>query len=393
MGKRRGNGEGSIYQRDDGTWVATVDLGWVNGKRKRKAVYGKTRKEVADKLKALHRDIEAGINVAPERQTVKKFLETWLEQTIKPRLRAKTYRSYEQIVRVHLVPHLGHYQMTKLAPEHVQAMLNSLQGSSGTDAKLLSPRTIEYIRAILRQALNQALRWGSVPRNVAILVDGPRVEKFKITPLSIQQIQQFLSAAAGHRFEPLYRLTLSLGLRIGEVLGLGWEHIDFAQATIQISGALQELGGRSSLVETKTKSGVRTLAMSPALSLALHAHQQAQARERADVGDAWQEHDLVFPSSVGTPMSARNLQRHFKTVLAAAGLPATIRFHDLRHSCATLLIAQGVHQRVVMEILGHSQISLTMNTYAHVLPETQREAAVKLDVLLARPQKEGTPEG
>lgn len=389
MGKRRGHGEGTIYQREsDGKWCANVDLGWHNGRRRRKVVYGKTRKEVADKLKALHRDMAAGINVAPERQTVKEFLENWLAQSIKPYRRVKTYHSYEQLIRLYLVPRLGHHQLSKLAPEHVQAMLSSLLERDDA-GKQLSPRTVQYIRAVLRQALNQAVRWGSVNRNVADLVDAPRVEKFKIAPLSPQQAQQLLDAAAGHRLELLYRLTLSLGLRRGEVLALRWEDVDFGEGTIRISGSIQELGGRIHRVAPKTESSVRTLPLTPSLAQALQAHQKALDEERASIGSEWQEHGLVFPSQVGTPISPRNLQRHFKLLLAAAKLPATIRFHDLRHSCATLLIAQGVHPRVVMEILGHSQISVTMNTYAHVLPETQREAAAKLEALLAGQQKQG----
>jgi integrase len=359
MPKRRGHGEGGIYQREsDGKWCATVDLGWHDGKRRRKVIYGKTRREVAEKLRALQRDQAAGINVAPERQTVKQFLEGWLAQSIKPHRRAKTYQSYEQIVRLYLVPHLGHHQLSKLAPEHVQTMLNSLLERSGEDAKQLAPRPVQYIRDVLRQALNQALRWGKVPRNVAVMVDGPRVEKFKIMPLTPQQAQKLLDAVAGHRLEQLYRLTLSLGLRQGEVLGLRWEDVDFEQETLRISGALQELGGRIRRVAPKTEPSVRTLPLTPLLLRSLKAHQQSLEAEKLTLGAEWDDHGLVFPSQVGTPMSARNLQRHFKQALAAAGLPMSIRF------------------------LGHSQISLTMNTYAHVLPETQREAAAKLDALL-----------
>lgn len=285
MGKRRGNGEGGIYQREDGRWCAAVDLGIVNGKRKRKVLYGATRREVAEKLKALQREIDAGLNVLSERQTVKQFLENWLQQSIKPRRKTKTYHSYEQIVRLHLVPHLGHHQLGKLGPEHVQAMLNALGEPAKNGGKKLAPRTVQYVRAVLSQALNQALRWGRVTRNVAQIVDGPRVEKFKITPLTPEQAQKLLDAAAGHRLEQLYRLTLSLGLRRGEVLGLRWEDVDFAQRTIRITGALQEIGAKMERVTPKTEASIRTLPLTPLLLRALIAHKEAQEREKLELGD------------------------------------------------------------------------------------------------------------
>lgn len=382
MAKRRGHGEGAIYQREsDGKWCASIDLGIINGKRKRKIIYGKTRKEVADKLKALHRDHASGINVAPEQMMVKQFLDRWIEQSIKHQRRPKTAHSYAQIVRLYLIPHLGNRQLTKLMPEHVQAMLNQLLISGGAAGSGLSPRTVQYIRAVLRQALNQAIKWDYVARNVAEVVDGPRVEKFKIAPLDQQQAQRLLDAVSGHRLETLYRLTLSLGLREGEVLGLRWEDVHFEQRTLRISGALQLQDGKLKRVATKTESSTRTLPLPPVLLQALQTHRASQDEERKLLGDEWQEHGLVFPSTLGTPMSPRNLVRHFKIVLQKAELPLSTRFHDLRHSCATLLIAQGVHPRIVMEILGHSQISVTMNTYAHALPETTRAAADKLDAL------------
>ena len=386
--RRRGHGEGAIYQRADGRWCASVDLGIIQGKRRRKVIYGKSRKEVADKLKALHRDQVAGINIAPEQQTVQQFLEQWLEQSIKLQRRPKTYHSYAQIVRLYLIPHLGQRQLSKLTPEHVQAMQNALLASGGVDQCGLAPRTVQYVRAVLRKALNQALKWGYVARNAAELVDSPRVEKYKIAPLSQAQAQRLLDAVQGHRLEALYRLTLSLGLREGEVLGLSWDDIDFDQQTLRITGALQRRDGRFQRVEPKTASSVRTLPLPVTLLRMLQAHRIAQHEERALRGEAWKDHGLVFPSNVGTPISPRNLVRHFKTVLKRAGLPETTRFHDLRHSCATLLIAQGVHPRVVMEILGHSQISVTMNTYGHVLPETQREAADKIDALFPERKQE-----
>jgi integrase len=214
MGKRRGQGEGSIHRRTDGSWCAIVDLGWVSGKRKRKYLYGQTRKEVADKLKAAHHDQADGADIAPERQTLAAFLDTWLEQTVKVRNRVGTYESYTQIVRSHITPAIGRYQLNKLMPEHVQVMLNQLTSAG------LAPRTVRNVRAVLRDALNQALKRRRIQYNVATLVEIPRTEKPVIAPLTPEQSRALLNAVRGEPLEALYRVALSLGLRRGEVLGL-----------------------------------------------------------------------------------------------------------------------------------------------------------------------------
>lgn len=375
--RRRGSGEGSIYQRPDGSWCAMIELGIVNGKRKRKYLYGATRKEVAEKLRQLFNQQQQGINIDPERITVGEFLDRWLEQVIKPHRRPRTYSSYADTIRLHLKPRLGHHQLTKLTAIHVQTMINEMAASGGA-------RIAQYTRGVLQQALNRAVKWDLVPRNVVLATDRPRVITRQITPLTVEEAQQLLDAVAGHRLEALYRIALSLGLRRGEVLGLRWADIDLAKKTLRISGTLQRVQGKLERSLPKTKAGTRTLLLPEVLVELLIDHQRRQVEERAFWGDEWQEHDLLFPAERGTPMEPRNLHRHFKIALKRAGLPETTRFHDLRHSCATFLIAQGVHPRVVMEILGHSQISLTMNTYGHVQPETQRDATAKVADLFGK---------
>lgn len=350
MGKRRGHGEGAIYQREsDGLWCTSVDLGMINGKRRRKVIYGKTRKEVAEKLKELHRDQAAGMTLNPEQQTVKEFLETWLEQSVKRQNRPRTYDKYKADVHHHIIPAIGKTPLARLAPDHVQAMLNGLAEQG------LSPRTISNVRAALRKALNQALRRGYVVRNVAALVDAPRTSDFKITPLDLAQARKLLDAVAGHRLEALYRVALSLGMRRGEVCGLRWKDVDFEQATLSVNGSLQRFGGKLHWTAPKTAASVRTLALPPALLETLRRHKARQEEERTDADD-WEETGYIFVSVRGTPLEPHNVVRHFKSVLRKAGLPETIRFHDLRHSCATLLIAQGVHLSVIKDILGHTQI-------------------------------------
>lgn len=388
MAKRRGHGEGTIYQREsDGKWCANVNLGWHNGKRQRKVVYGKTRKEVADKLKALHNDQLLGVNLAAEQLTVGQFLDRWLEQVVIVRNQPRTHASYSDTARLYIKPRIGDRQLTKLTPEHVQTMLNALS------AQGLSSRTVTYTRAVLRKALNQALRWGHVVRNVATLVDVPAAKRHVIAPLSQAQALLLLAAVQGHRLETLYRLTLSLGLRRGEVLGLRWQDLDLEGKTLRIAVALQRFQGKLQLMAPKTQLSARQLPLPDVLVAALRAHLAAQEAERAVAGEAWEDHGLVFPTPHGTPTEPRNLIRHFKLALKAVGLPESIRFHDLRHSCATFLIAQGVHPRVVMEILGHSQISVTMNTYGHVQSETQRQAVEGLTDLFGTMPSEAPAPG
>jgi integrase len=375
MSGRRGHGEGAIYQREsDGKWCCVLELGWANGKRKRKVVYGKTRKEVAEKLKVLLRDQQQGVPVAVERQSVEQFLTRWLEEAAKPAVRPRTYDSYALVIRLYLVPALGRYQLAKLTPEQVQTTLNELL------ARGLSPRTVSYARAVLRRALNQALRWGRVARNVAALTEPPRAKRHEITPLTREQGRVLLDAARGTRHEALYRVALALGLRMGEILGLRWQDVDLEGGSLSVAVALQRRKGSRELVEPKTTRSKRTMPLPPVLVAALRAHRARQLAERLAAGPAWQDWGLVFPSTIGTPIEPRNLTRHFKSLLQGAGLP-DVRFHDLRHSCASLLVAQGVHPRMIMAYLGHSQIGLTMNTYAHVLPEAQREVAALMEAL------------
>jgi integrase len=398
--RRRGRGEGSIHQRPDGRWCALIDLGIINGKRRRKYIYGATRKEVVEKLKAAQAAQTSGANLAVERITVAQFLDRWIADVVSKRNKPRTVDGYKQIIRDHLKPHLGRHQLDKLRPEHVQAMLNTLA------AEGRKYNTVRNVRAALRRALNQALRWQYVQRNVATLVDVPRYgeddggeeaakPEFSIQPLDEEQARALLKAVAGHRMEALYRIALSLGLRRGEVLALRWSDINFDQASLRVIGLLQRLRGRLERGTTKTAASARGIDLPPVLLAQLRKRRAAQEQEREEAGEAWQENGLVFTTRLGTPIEPRNLIRHFKQLLKQAGLSETIRFHDLRHSCATLLIAQGVHPRVVMEILRHSQISTTMNTYAHVLPRLQRDATTKVEELIGgtTPQGEDGDDG
>jgi integrase len=381
MSTRRGHGEGAIYFREsDQRWVTAVDLGYVDGKRKRKVIYGKTRKEVAEKLKVVLRDQQQGLPVATDRQTLGQFLERWLEEKVRTKNRPKTYHTYSQIIRLHVLPTIGRVPLAKLAPQDLDRLFNRKL------AEGLSPRTVHHVRAILRTALGQALKWGSVGRNVAVLTEPPQVQPYAATALTPQQAQALLDAAKNHRLESLYHVALWMGLREGEVLGLRWQDIDFEARTLRVAVTVQAIGGKLVIGTPKTVKSNRTLPLPPALIASLRAHHLRQLQERLLGRTSWQDHDLVFPSIKGTPISPRNLVRDFKKLLMRAGLP-DIRFHDLRHTSASLLADQGVPVRVAMEILGHSDIRTTQNIYTHVLDDAKREALETMDRLLGAAEK------
>ncbi len=373
---KRGQNEGSIHKRADGRWAAAISLGYKDGRRDRKYFYGRTRREVQEKLTAALRDQQRGLPiVADERLTVGQFLARWLEDVVKPARQPGTYENYAKDVRLHLTPALGRHPLAKLGPEHVQAMMR---------AKLvagLSPRTVQGIRGTLRTALNRAVKWNLVARNVATLVDPPRGARVERATLTPDQARQLLDAAKGDRLEALYTVAVALGLRQGEALGLQWADIDLDPRTLRVRRSLSRYDGKLRFKEPKTAASRRVIDLPGATLAALRAHRVRQLEERLLAGAKWQEHDLVFPSRKGTPYEPSELREQWYKLLKRAELPH-FRFHDLRHCCASLLLAQGVPARVVMEILGHTQISTTMDLYAHVMPAARREAADLMDRVL-----------
>jgi integrase len=377
--RKRGQGEGSIYKRADGRWAAAINLGYQDGKLKRKAFYGETREEVRGKLVAALSDQQKGLPVLTERQTLAQFLDKWLADVSRPSVRPKTYRFYCDHIRLHIKPALGKKRLEKLTPADVQHFVNNKLKSG------LSPQSIRHIIATLRAALSIAVKWQLVYRNVAALVTLPRLQKQEMKIFTPEQAKAFLEYVRGHRLEALFIMALTLGLRRGELLGLHWSDVDFDAATLRVNYALQRFDGKLHLVEPKTEKSRRVLPLPSLLIDALRIHRTRQLEERLALGSNWQESGFVFASTIGTPMEPRNLNRTFDALLENAKLPK-IRFHDMRHSCATMLLSQGVPQRTLMEILGHSQISLTMNTYSHVLPEMTRAAVSVMDAILCSKQ-------
>ncbi|HVF20362.1 MAG TPA: site-specific integrase [Mycobacteriales bacterium] len=241
---------------------------------------------------------------------------------------------------------------------------------------------MQFLHAILRVALEDALRDGLIQRNVAKLVSPPRVRRSEVMPLTPVQARHLLDVARTDRLYALYVVALGLGLRRGEVLGLAWCDVDLDEKTLRVRQALQRTGGSLQLVEPKSERSRRTLPMPSIVVEALRAHRVQQAQDRLAAGSMWHDSGLVFTSVIGTALEPRNVTRRFKDLAETAGLPSSVRLHDLRHTAASFLLAQGVQPRVVMETLGHSGISLTMNTYAHVMPVAQRQAASEMDAVL-----------
>ena len=372
--RRRGNGEGTILKRSDGRWAAAIVLDDYS----RKWIYGKTRREVHDRLTKIQRDIAEGRPVVNERVTVAEYMHRWLYEVAKQRTRPMTFRGYEHLVRLHILPALGRIRVAKLSPQHVHSLI-----TRKTREGRLAPRTIQYMHSVLRAALNQAVRWRMVHYNAAALVSAPGWTRLEPNVLTPEEARRLLDAARGDRLEALYSAALALGLRQGEALGLKWGDVDLDTGILRVRRAAQRIPHQGTqLVETKTARSRRSLVIPPMVISALRSHRARQNLERLAAGERWIDNDLVFPSRLGTLADGPNITHRFRRLLKKAGLPP-MRFHDLRHACASLLLVQGVHPRVVMEILGHSQISLTMNTYSHVLPTLQREAADRMEAALS----------
>ena len=372
-GRRRSHGEGSIYKREsDGRWVGSLHLGYVAGKRVRKTVYGKTEREVLQKLGELRRAAEMGQDLRQPTLTVSAWLEQWLRIKEAEGVRPSTMRFYRQLSSGHLEPALGSTRLDRLTPADVRAFLNKKSESH------LSPATVAHLLRLLRNTLGEAERLDLIPRNVAKAVRMPRVEPYVAQALTVADARRLLAAMRGHRLEALFTTALVMGLRKGELLGLSWSDLDFDNNQMHVHRALQRVDGRLRLVPTKSRASSRALAVPAGLMRVLAAHRAAQHEERLRLGTNWPGTDLVFTSTTGSPLEPRNVSREWDKIRRPAGLP-TLRLHDLRHSCASILTALGVHPRVVMEMLRHSEVGVTMNVYAHVSTTLQQDAADALD--------------
>jgi integrase len=368
---RRARETGSIYQRSDGRWAAAI-----RHDGRRISLYGSTRKEVTGKLAEAGRSIAETGAVRSDRLTVDAYLDQWLE-AVKPSLRPRTLGSYRDVLRLHVRPVLGRHVLARLTAADVQNVI-SAQLAAGRSA-----RSVQYVHALIRAALGKAERWGLVARNVARLVDAPRVRRSEVRPLTPDQSAALLASVSGTQDETLYLAALGLGLRQGELLGLRWADVDLDAGTVAVRHTLQRIDGAPVLADPKTDKSRRTVTAPGPVVVALREHRRRQIADRLAAGPEWSDGDFVFTRDLGEPLDGSTVLHRFQRQLAAVGLPR-VSFHSLRHACASYLLAAGVPMKVVQEVLGHSQLSTTADVYSHVAPELQREAAARLGAILER---------
>lgn len=358
---KRGNGEASYRERPNGLWEGRVTIPGLG----RRSFYGALKRDVVEQVERARRDHKAGLDPTAKPETVAAFLARWLDESAVRRLRPRSIASYRQIVALYIVPAVGKHDLRKLTIRHVERMTAAMEDRG------LSSRTAQYARAVLRRALKDAVRWGLVERNVAAEADAPRLTTREILPLSPDEVTRFLAGVraapdpADQRLWTFFALALYTGLRQGELSGLRWRSVDLQAGTLRVTHALQRVEGAWTFVEPKSRRSTRQLSLPAPAIAALRAQRDLQTFEQARAFDPWPDLDLVFTTPHGTPLDPSNVNRRLHLLLESCGLERR-GMHALRHSCASALIAQGVHPRVVMEQLGHSQISLTMDTYGHV---------------------------
>jgi len=369
MPRKRGHGEGSMYKRKNGLWSAQIS---VQGKRVTN--YFKTQREGLDWLQQMRNQIRAGLTFTGAQLPLREFLSQWLG-SIRESVKGKTLHQYGQIVRDHIAPRLGNIKLKDLRPDQIQALYNEKLDSG------ISARTVILIHAVLHKALKHALKQGVIGRNPTDAVNRPKFRRKEMLTLSDSQVRTLLLVVKDTRFEALFWIAVSTGLRQGELLGLRWSDLDWQSRRLHVQRQLQRVTGGLEFTEPKSAAGNRVIVLGQEAITKLRKHQNILIQEKQKAEEKWEEHDLIFPSTHGTPLDHRNLYRFFKLFLKGAGLP-DVRFHDLRHTAATLMLQQGIHPKVVQERLGHADITLTLNTYSHVLPSMQEEAAEKLDELL-----------
>ncbi|MFJ2786530.1 MULTISPECIES: tyrosine-type recombinase/integrase [unclassified Streptomyces] len=398
----RANGDGTVYQRKDGRWEAAGYVLAPGNTRKRVRVYGTTRKEALANLTEKIAASNRGLPIPSAQGSLAAYLTYWLENVAVHHLRENTHTRYAACIDRYLIPGLGKKKLTKLTAKDVRTWLNQLRTTCqcctrGIDArrdqprccavgaccsKRLSPLTLAYIHSVLKSALEHAVREEEVPRNVArnVRTGTPRPRRFE--PLTADEARQLLATAQGHRLHALIELALYTGLRKGELLGLRWEDLDLDAGTAAIRRTLQRTTASGlTTLPTKTRASERRIALPTRCAQSLKLHHEQQQREREAADTAWQHSGQVFTTAQGGSIDPTNLSRAFNTLLRKAGL-RRIRFHDLRHSTATLLLDQGVELVVIKELLGHAHIGVSATVYAHVRLRLQHDAINTLGTVL-----------
>lgn len=366
--KKRGDGEGTIFHRSDGRWVGAVSLG--PGRRK-KQFYGKTRREVQEKVKQALRELEQGIAIDQPEPTLEAFMRSWLER--KRDIRVSTRVKYDQLMRVHILPALGQFTLKKLTPRVIQNFLYEKLEDG------LATKSVSMLHGLLHLVLEEALNLDLVSRNVCDRVKAPKIVSRKSVALNQEQLLRLLQAAEGERLEKFVMLLIATGMRRGELLALKWDEIDFDNRVLRVRRTLDYVYGHGYVEnDPKTEKGLREILLPVFIVEMLLNHYEDQRQMKEKYGTRWNDMGYVFTGLYGGRLNPRYILKMYARLLEKAGLPH-IRIHDLRHSYSTLMAAMKVQGKVVQEILGHSDYRLTMNVYTHVDLAMQEEPARLLD--------------
>jgi integrase len=355
--KRRAKGEGTIFwSQSERRWIAEITL--PDGRKKKKR--SKDRQVVSDWLFAQRKAISDYNQPLDDKTTFNEFADKFLEEVAKHTLKEKTYITYESYLRLHVRPDLGRMKLASIQSQHIQRLYTKKLGSG------LSKKTVHHIHGTLRRVLNKAVKRGLIQRNPCDGVTPPRIDKQVPSVWTIEEAKTFLSAVSDHRWYGIYLIALTTGARRGEILGMEWQNINWIKGTITINKTIVEIKGKATITSPKTKLSSRTIVL-PSLVLDLLKENRKSS--------VW-----IFPSERGNPLSPRNLLRHFYSVLEKLDVPK-IRFHDLRHTAATILLQKDVHPKKVQELLGHSSITLTLDTYSHIIPGVDNQVAEEMDAV------------
>lgn len=382
---------GHVRKRGKGSWAIVLDLGRdANGKRKQKWITVRgSEKDAERELARLLHEMNTGQFVEPSKMTVAEYLRHWLEAYAKVNVRAKTFERYAEIVEKALIPALGCHRLAKLQPLHIQTFYSKALLEGRRDGRGgLSPQTVLHYHRVLREALQQAVRWQLLVRNPTDAVEPPRVQRQEVQVLDEKQTAYLLRACEGSWLYMPVLLAVTTGMRRGEILALRWRDVDLKAGTATVRQSLEQTNNGLAFKQPKTQKGRRVVVL-PALAVdALRRHRIAQAKERLLMGPDYQDHDLICAQPDGRPLNPDSVSAAFRDFMGKLPLPR-IRFHDLRHSHASHLLRQGVHPKVVSERLGHSTTTITLDLYSHLLPGLQEEAARRIDAAL-RAASQGT---
>lgn len=382
--------KGHIRQRSKGSWTLWVDIGRSpEGKRQQQTftVRG-TKKDAKRELRAALTRIEGGAYIKPTKLTVGEFLTQWLENYVLTNTSPRTAEGYRVIIQRHLMPNLGAIPLTQLRPSHIQDYYAKAlsEGRAGNNSKL-SARTVRNIHKVLSEALGHGVKWQILVRNVALAIDPPRPNQSEMATFTEEQARLFLEAVVKSRYRELFTVALYTGMRRSELLGLPWKDVDLYLAQLSVTQTLHRLSSGGFIFgKPKTAKSRRTIALPPTACILLRQLKERQIGEWLLLGLKLQDDDLVFSKPDGKPLDPSTITHTFRKIIKRAGLPS-LRFHDLRHTHASLMLKQHVHPKIVSERLGHSSIGITLDTYSHVMPGLQEAAALRFEESLQQASK------